>query len=244
MDTNDDYVRALRSDAEHTDAYHKRSVVKSEQQRFLEELVAKKGLVPKRVADIACGGGSLTFHLRALYPMADFTLCDRDPEALRMARELNGPEGCTYVADDIHTLTQLPDASFDLVCCWQTLSWIPDPQRAVEQLMRIAAPGGTVYASSLFDMEHDVDIRAQLRDRTRASGTQGHWYDYNTFAGATVKEWLKGSGAQYNLHPFQIGIDLPRTGKGLGTYTLNTDKGRIQVSGGLLLNWAVLEIMK
>ena len=59
-----------------------------------------------------------------------------------------------------------------------------------------------------------------------------------------MEEWLKESGSKYKLHPFSIGIDLPRTGKGLGTYTLNTDKGRIQVSGGLLLNWAVLEIMK
>jgi SAM-dependent methyltransferase len=163
---------------------------------------------------------------------------------------LNGPD-CSYVADDIHTLQQLPSGHFDLVCCWQTLSWIPRPEEAVRQLVRIAAPGGIIMASALFNLDHDVDIYAQLRDRTRPSGEQGHAYDYNTFSRASVAEWLDGRVKTYQLHPFMMNIDLPkevdRSGqvhRGVGTYTVNTDAGRIQISAGLLMNWAILEIGK
>jgi ubiquinone/menaquinone biosynthesis C-methylase UbiE len=239
----EDYVKALRRDAAQTDAYHRRSITKTEQQKFLEELLVAKTRRYDRIADIACGGGSLTYHLRALYPNAAFTLCDRDDAALAMARTLNG-EGCTYVNDDVYTLSTLPDDTFDLVCCWQALSWIDRPEDAVRQLLRIVRPGGSIMASSLFDRDHQVDIRAQVRDRTRPSGQEGHWYAYNTFSLATVEEWLAGQVTRFALHPFDIGIDLPRTGPGIGTYTIRTEEGRIQVSGGVLMNWSVLEIEK
>lgn len=243
MATGDDYVKALRNDAERTDAYHRRGVVKTEQQKELERLLVATGRRFERIADMACGGGALGFHLRALLPSAAVTFCDHDEETLRIARELNGP-ACTYVADDIHTLAALPDDTFDLVCCWQTLSWLKEPEHAVRQLLRITRPGGSIFASSLFNLDHDVDIFAQVRDRTRPSGQQGHAYDYNTFSRATVNEWLEGKVARYTLHPFTIGIDLPMTGRGIGTYTVNTDNGRLEISGGLLMKWAILEIEK
>lgn len=243
MVASDGYVNALRNDAERTDAYHRSSVTRTEQQKYLEELLMAKGLAPARLADIACGGGSLSYHLRVIYPEARFTLCDKDAVALDLAKRLNGPT-CDYITDDIHALSQLQDETFDLVCCWQTLSWISQPALAVQQLLRITKPGGLIMASSLFNLEHDVDITAQLRDRTRPSGAEGHAYDYNTFSRATVEEWVDGRASSYRLHPFMIGIDLPRTGRGIGTYTVNTDRGRLQVSGGLLMNWAILELIK
>lgn len=243
MAANDDYVRALRQDGSETDAYHRRAITKSEQQKFLETLLESTGRRFEHVADIACGGGALSFHLRALFPSAAFTLCDRDAEALRMAEELNGPN-CRYVADDIHALSSLPTDSFDLVCCWQTLSWLKDPERAVAQLLRITRPGGLIMASSLFNLEHDVDIRSQMLDHTRPSGAAGHAYDYNTYSPNTVRSWLGGNARRHALHPFTISIDIARSGRGIGTYTVNTDQGRLQISGGLLMNWAILEVEK
>ncbi|HEX2617627.1 MAG TPA: hypothetical protein VHL57_08800 [Flavobacteriales bacterium] len=108
----------------------------------------------------------------------------------------------------------------------------------------IVRPGGTIMASSLFNLDHDVDIRPRLRDRTRPSGAEGHWYDHNTFSRATVTEWLADLGVSHELHAFNMGVDLPRTGRGLGTYTPRTNDERLEVSGGLLMNWAILEIRK
>jgi ubiquinone/menaquinone biosynthesis C-methylase UbiE len=244
MTHQDDYVRALRTDSAETDAYHRRAIARSEQQKALEAILLAKGRAFTRIADIACGGGALSYHLAGHYPAARFTLVDRDQEALRSANELCGEAAFTYVTDDLHELSSLPDGTFDLVCCWQTLSWIKDPARAMKQLLRIAAPGATIMTSSLFNLDHDVDIRAQIRDRTRASGEQGHAYDYNTFSRATVHEWLAGHAVQHRLHPFSLGIDLPKSGTGIGTYTVNTGHGRLQISGGYLMNWAILEVTK
>jgi SAM-dependent methyltransferase len=41
-----------------------------------------------------------------------------------------------------------PDGSFDLVLCTQTLEHVNDPGRVVQELRRVAAPGGRVLAST------------------------------------------------------------------------------------------------
>lgn len=42
----------------------------------------------------------------------------------------------------------VPDASFDVVLCTQVLEHCPDPDRAVQELRRVTAPGGRVLAST------------------------------------------------------------------------------------------------
>lgn len=42
----------------------------------------------------------------------------------------------------------VPDGSFDLVLCTQTLEHVDDPGRAVRELRRVVAPGGRVLAST------------------------------------------------------------------------------------------------
>jgi len=42
----------------------------------------------------------------------------------------------------------VPDASFELVLCTQTLEHAADPSRAVRELRRVVAPGGRVLAST------------------------------------------------------------------------------------------------
>jgi len=52
------YIDALKIDKEMSKNYYLSSLhKKTEQQKFLEELLAKSGVQPKTVADIACGGG-------------------------------------------------------------------------------------------------------------------------------------------------------------------------------------------
>lgn len=244
MGNDDDYLASLSADRSLTTAFHTKGVVKSEQQKALEKLIAGAGLSPSRIADIACGGGTLAHHLAGIFPTALFTLCDMDHAALDLARELNGNSRFKYVHDDINTLAAIEDGSFDLVCCWQTLSWLNNPEAAVEQLVRITSPGGRIYASSLFNLQHDVDIRARVQDHTRQGAAATHWYEYNTFSERTVDVWLNGKVRSHALHPFSPGIDIVNSTKGLGTFTVPTPTGRLQVSGGLLMNWAILEIVK
>ncbi|HET6989770.1 MAG TPA: class I SAM-dependent methyltransferase, partial [Bacteroidia bacterium] len=222
---------------------YRKSVVKTEQQKLLEKLLTDTGESFSRIADIACGGGSLTLHLRQKYPDALFTLADFNPEALKIARELNTGTNCTFKQENIYSLT-FPDNSFDLVCCWQALSWLDEPEKALDELVRVVKPGGRIYASSLFNIHHEVDIYAKITDHTRKGFDRDHAATYNTYSAKLVGGWLEGKVQKFTFHEFIPSVDFFYDGRGLGTFTVKTEKDRLQVSGGYLMNWAILEILK
>ena len=238
-----EYVKALQANSEETRKYYAKSIVKTEQQKFLEVLLLDSGKVFKDIADIACGGGTLSFHLRSIYPNAHFMLSDLNENALEMAKELNGP-ACTYIKANIYTLKDIPDNKYDLVCCWQTLSWLDQPEKALHELIRITQPGGKIYASSLFNLNHNVDIYAKLLDYTQSNESAGSGFSYNTYSSETVSKWLTNKVTKFQLHEFIPKIDLTFEGSGRGTFTVNSEKGRLQISSGYLMNWSTLEIEK
>jgi ubiquinone/menaquinone biosynthesis C-methylase UbiE len=241
--SNDKYVKALQASKEETENYYKKSIVKTEQQKFLEKLLTAKNKKYSAIADIACGGGTLSFHLKKIFPEAQFSLGDYNDDALEIAKSVNGKEKFNYSRENIYELS-FPDNSFDLVCCWQTLSWLDDPEKALSELVRITKPGGTVFASSLFNLKHEVDIYAKIFDHTRPEGQEGMAYNYNTYAAKSVMKWLDGKVKSFHLHEFIPEMDFNYDGKGIGTFTVNTEKGRLQISAGYLMNWAILEIDK
>ena len=121
---------------------------------------------------------------------------------------------------------------------------LDEPEKALNELIRITKPGGKIYASSLFNIHHDVDIFAKLLDHTRPNGELGLAFSYNTYSKKTVSKWLDKKVKSFQLHEFIPEIDFTFEGKGIGTYTVNSDKGRLQISAGYLMNWSVLEIEK
>lgn len=224
------------------ETYLRKSIEKTEQQKMLERLLLERGLAPRRIADIACGAGTLTYHLRGLYPGAEFHLVDAAESALRMAKEYNG-DAVRYDIGDVFKLA-LEDDAYDLVFCWQTLSWLDDAEVPLRELVRIARPGGRIFASSLFNVSHDVDIYARVFDRTLESGRRGDAYNYNTYSAHTVGKWLEGRCSRFEIHEFVPDIDFFHDGRGVGTRTVPSRGKRLQVSGGMLMNWGILEIAK
>lgn len=240
-----EYLRALQLDAAQAQAYYRKSAItKTQQQVRLEELLAANGLEPHDIADVACGAGGVSAHLGVLYPSAGFTLIDLNPEALALAREYTAGLNARYLVEDIYSLSAAAD-SFDLVVCWQALSWLDDAGRALSELIRICKPGGRVFASSLFNVDQDVDVYARVVDHTRSSAEADLTVPYNTYSAHTVARWVANRVSCWELHDFDIGLDLPRSGRGLGTYTVRSaDGNRLQISGGMLLNWKILELRK
>jgi ubiquinone/menaquinone biosynthesis C-methylase UbiE len=240
-----DYVEQLQRDAAAAERYYLSSVrTKTEQQKALEGLLCSLDASPVQVADIACGAGAVSFHLSELLPNAHFFLADSNPQAVALARKLMDGRNARVVEQDLYAL-DVPDQTFDVTICWQTLSWIEDPARAARELVRITRAGGTILASALFNLDFDVDILAEVLDRTRGESGVPAAYRYKTYSRAAVAEWLDGVPCDLQIERFDMALDLARSGRGLGTYTERLADGRcLQISAGMLLNWGILKIVK
>lgn len=93
-----------------------------------------------RVLDLGAGTGKLTALLAGLG--ADVTAVDPDPAMLgELRRALPSVRALAGSAERI----PLPDASADAVLCGQSMHWFDLP-RALPEIARVLAPGGTVGA--------------------------------------------------------------------------------------------------
>jgi SAM-dependent methyltransferase len=93
------------------------------------------------VLDIACGPGNFTrafarasFDGLAVGLDASRTMLDQ------AAREQN-PPNVRYVRGNAAALP-FPDATFDAVCCFAALYFIAEPYVAIDEMVRVLAPGG------------------------------------------------------------------------------------------------------
>ena len=242
------YINSLKKDSNIAKEYYEKSLVKTEQQKFLEELLKKYCSKDKiKIADVACGGGTLSYHLCEKFPNAEFYLSDMSSDALEIAKSINsGKINFTFDIADITALNTYKENQFDFVFCWQTLSWLNKPEVGIKELIRIAKPGARIFCSSLFNLERDVDIYSKVVDNTRPSTGEGLSYSYNTYSRVSLDKWIltKLKAKAYKLHPFNSKIPFEYNGKGIGTSTIKTcDNNYIQISGGMLMNWAILEII-
>ena len=243
----DEYILALKIDKELTEEYFKKSLEKTEQQKMLESLLLKDEvfLSALNIADIACGGGTLSYHLAHINTKANFNCVDLLDEALEIAKKINEKflNRFCFKKDNIYNLS-IEDNFFDVTFCWQTLLALDDPKQALYELIRITKIGGKIYISSLFNLEHDVDIYAKVYDWTRKSTHEGLGLNYNTISLYTIKKWIQNKVKRFRIIKFETSIPFEYSGRGLGTYTIKCDSGYIQISGGMLMNWGILEIEK
>jgi len=241
----DDYQKVLKMDLEYSKSYYLKSLNKTEQQKFLESII----IIPEKdlyIADIACGAGTLTFHIREHLKNLNhkFYLLDYVEESIELAKENLSEENIEFHVGDMCNMDDVADGTFDLMFCWQTLSWISKPKEALLELIRVLKPGGKLYMSSLFNLDYDVDIYSNLIDHTRPEEVRDIPIAYNTFSKKTIDGWLVDCNVNLQFHPFIPSIDFEKGSRGRGTHTIMSEQGRIQISGGLLMNWYILEVTK
>jgi len=99
--------------------------------------------------EVAAGTGEPGLTIAARAPKGHVTLTDIAPEMLAAAQRRAVAQGLTNVsyqecgAEDL----PFPDASFESVGCRFAFMFIPDIQKAVNELTRVLKPGGRVAAS-------------------------------------------------------------------------------------------------
>jgi len=152
-------------------------------------------LPPVRVADLGCGEGYLTVETSRW--ASKVIAVDRSAEVLERARTLASRRRVSNVIWKRGELEKLPirDATVDIALLSQALHHAADPARAIQEAVRILAPGGRVLILDL--REHrEAWVRDRLGDR------------WPGFSDDTLRRLLTGAG----LADVKITTGARRTG--------------------------------
>jgi len=99
----------------------------------------------KSVLDIACGVG---YGAAELALTADHVLgVDRSAAAIDYAKRQYGAANVEFQEGDMHSL-DVPAASFDVVCSFETIEHVDHAPRALEELARVLRDDGTLVVST------------------------------------------------------------------------------------------------
>ena len=92
-----------------------------------------------RVLDAGAGTGAISRAILAMQPDVQLTMLDISPAMLAEAASLDAVRDVGSVLD-----LPYPANSFDLVVSAWVIETVPDPTRAVQEYLRVVAPGGHV----------------------------------------------------------------------------------------------------
>src|SRR5918995_6547659 len=120
-----------------------------------------------RWLDVGCGTGALAQTVLALATPSEVVGIDPSPAYVAFARgRVNDPR-VGFEVGDAQALQAAP-ATFDAVVSGLVLNFVPEPERAVSEMVRVARPGGVVaayvwdYAEGMRMMRHFWDAAVEL----------------------------------------------------------------------------------
>ena len=103
----------------------------------------------ERVLDVACGTGLVTLRAAELVgttgAVVGTDLSETMVQTTRAEAALRGID--VQVLHMNAERLEFPEASFDIALCALGLMYVPDPRRALAEMLRVVKPGGRVVAS-------------------------------------------------------------------------------------------------
>ena len=122
----------------------------NDQADSLAQLIHHDSLWPagSKVLEVGCGVGAQTKTIAAQNPEVHFTSIDISPDSIAQARltiEALGLNNVKFLEANLH---QLPFAAntFDHIFFCFVLEHLPQPQEAIQQVLKVLKPGGTLTA--------------------------------------------------------------------------------------------------
>lgn len=110
-------------------------------------LLDRRGMPPpRRILDLGCGPGDLTFELSRHFPQASVLGLDFTPAMVDRARRRAGPSSPpSFGLGDAQTLP-FRDCTFDLVTSAFLIRNLPRLREGLGEMRRVLRPGGSVLA--------------------------------------------------------------------------------------------------
>jgi SAM-dependent methyltransferase len=112
-------------------------------------LPALDGVVAKleaggKVADIGCGAGASTIIMAQAFPNSEFIGFDYHDKSIDRAREAAHEAGSSgNIRFEVATAKGAPGGDYDLVCCFDCLHDMGDPEGAAKHIHEMLKPDGT-----------------------------------------------------------------------------------------------------
>jgi ubiquinone/menaquinone biosynthesis C-methylase UbiE len=105
--------------------------------------------------DVGCGSGDVTLKMAALVGAEGHVVgVDRDQTILQPARQEADKEGLPVSFRRLEAEELAEESAYDLVFARYLLSHVPRPQRAIEAMVRVARPGGSLVLEDVFFPGH------------------------------------------------------------------------------------------
>jgi len=145
----------------------------------------------KRVLEIGCGRGTFARHLTGL-GAASVTACDFSFAAIALASRLSDKP--MFLLADIQRIP-FGSASFDVVVSCETIEHVPEPRRAVEELVRVLRPGGHLLLTTPNYLGLTGLYRIYLRLRGRRFTEIGQPINKLTMLPIT-RHWVRTAGLE------------------------------------------------
>ena len=209
------------------------------------DFVADLGSNSHEIVDLGCGAGAATFCLAQRCPAANFVGVDYSEDLIGLANKLaEGKQtpNLSFTTGDWFNLNFRGDV--DGVVSLQTLSWLPEFERPLQEIYEKLNPKWLAVTSLFYEGDISCTIEVNEHSRERKSF-------YNVYSIPAVMRHAREFGFQVTRKlKFVIDIDLakPKNIDLMGTHTVLAKSGagamdeRLQISGPLLMNWYFLLI--
>jgi ubiquinone/menaquinone biosynthesis C-methylase UbiE len=131
-----------------------------------------------RWLDVCCGSGVLTETIVDRCTPDRVAGVDKSPQQIDFARARRARPNVTFETGDALALP-FPDASFDVAVSGLGLNYIPQPERALQEMRRVAVPNGVIaiyvwdyaegarFLREFWDAAIELDPEASTYDQAR-----------------------------------------------------------------------------
>ena len=199
----------------------------------------KKGL---KVLDACCGYGRLTHFLNELDSEQFYTGVDFVEELIEQGR--NNFSSCANIEFQHYNVLELSekyDKEFDITINYKTMYCLPYYETLIEQLVKVTK--NKIYITSPF-YEGDIEYITKIYIDAKTNSDSFHYL--NSYSLPKFRQFCKSLGIkEVNDTNMRLDFDIPAPDVNkLQTYTIMPTTGeRLEVTGNILQNWKLIELV-
>lgn len=190
-------------------------------EQFLEKNIR---IADDPILDVGCGAGSALSYIADKHKNAQFTGIDINAQLFKLYE--GEKNNINFEKADCFNLDEKYINKFKGVISLQTLSWLPEYKRPLEQICKLN-PEWIAISSLFYDGRINYTIKLENYERP----TKKELYskvNYNIYSVPIIQDMLRQYGyAYFNYEPFEMDMDIDRpTHNDLGYYTIKTEENK------------------